>query len=122
YETFSEFTTSDHTFVFNVTATTNNYTLSLHDALPIYGLPNTKRITNRQNHITDFIATEFKWQNWQLCQFNLDHGQIGIRISSDHLGFSTTAILQSHYNLIGLRNHVVIGQDITIWTYNYTRT
>src|SRR5260370_39932945 len=70
-------------FFFNDTATTEIYTLSLHDALPIYGQPGHARAVFHRGHVH------------RLCPCRMERGSAGNRRSEEH-----TSELQSHLNLV----------------------
>src|SRR5260221_9595259 len=78
-------------FFFNDTATTEIYTLSLHDALPIYGAANTSRRVRLE--VRGFRRPP------RLCAFSMGgagHSEIpGVHRSEEH-----TSELQSHSDLV----------------------
>src|SRR5258705_4662969 len=68
-------------FFFNDTATTEIYTLSLHDALPIYAA----RTTRRWTRATPGGCTRFRWTSSRASRTT---DRKSTRLNSSHLGIS----------------------------------
>ena len=49
---------------------------------------------------------------------DLQHSQIGHGVGSDQIGFKEAAILQRDDNLIGVIDHVLVGQDVAFGVHD----
>src|SRR3712207_8451840 len=97
-------------FFFNDTATTEIYTLSLHDALPIYVRRQDARATDNDAG-APLDAPESGWELFQL----LDHGDfVGVERSEEH-----TSELQSRQYLVC---RLLLEKKITCYMLNATHT
>src|SRR5689334_24707316 len=86
-------------FIFNDTATTEIYTLSLHDALPIYGACPRKRRQNQRRSNRHWIAARGRQSHWSSCTIKrrFEH-----RISRAHhirLDRKSTRLNSSHSSI-----------------------
>src|SRR5690606_41480445 len=90
-----------HTFLFNDSATTEIYTLSLHDALPIFGVKNIVIVGGGRAHkITDFLKENnipvLVNLTHDLPQFDDDDYDLPYKLRSEE----HTSELQSRENLV----------------------
>src|SRR5690606_6834317 len=93
-----------HTFLFNDSATTEIYTLSLHDALPIFGVKNIVIVGGGRAHkITDFLK-----ENNIPVLVNLTHDLPQFDDDDYDLPYKLPKLLVDAGLLVGLQN---IGMD-----------
>src|SRR5437764_6224767 len=100
-------------FFFNDTATTEIYTLSLHDALPIFGLPAVQFLFQRQESYQDFASrpkmeehtSELQSPMYLVCRLLLEKKK---KKKKEYLEEKTTQKYLNH--------------QITLYQYIYTTT
>ena len=79
-----------------------------------YRLAQTKGITDRDYKITNPQGLCIgQGQGYQTGGLNLDHGNIGIGIRTNGLGFKGAAIAEDYRYFIGTFDHMIIGQNQT---------
>src|SRR5258708_36449813 len=89
-------------FFFNDTATTEIYTLSLHDALPI-SIADLRRVAVAETDI------------WQLLVgVDLEQRQVGAAVAADDLRGVLFAALQRHFDLARLTGDVIVRHDMAV--------
>ncbi len=57
----------------------------------------------------------------QVLAVDFQQRHVGARIGTDQLGLELAAIGQAHQNLVGIGNHMVIGQDVAVGRNDETR-
>ena len=89
-----------------------------------HGLFQSERAADGHNPVADLqIFRIAKVQGVEIRGlFDLEQGQIGLGVPSDNLTFILIAVTEFDFNLVGLFNHVIIGQDISVTADDKPRT
>ncbi len=45
---------------------------------------------------------------------DLDHGDVGLGVGSDHLGLEAALVLERHRDVLGVGDHVVVGEHVAL--------
>jgi hypothetical protein len=82
-----------------------------------------ERIADRQHRIADLqrVGTA-ELHHRQILECDLQHREIGVRIAPHHFGVRAATVGELHPDLIGLRHHVMIGDDVALPIDDDSRT
>ena len=87
------------------------------------GLAHAKRVADRQGDITDAQGVRTtNGDGRQVLQVDLQYREVGFRVAADDPGVGFTTVLESHYNLVGPCDHMVVGQQIAFRAHQHRRT
>ena len=88
------------------------------------GFAHAERIADGEYDITDAgLVGVGKSDRRQFSrQLDLDYGQIGFRVRADDVRAGFATIRQSHLDLIGGLDDMLVGEDVTIGTHDHART
>ena len=80
-----------------------------------HGLAHTKGISDREHDIADakFLTVSERHRR-QLRRLNLDHGDVGLGIGTDHFGNELTVVRQRDFQLIGTLHDVIVGKNVAV--------
>ena len=85
-------------------------------------LSESERISHGQCNISDFnIRRCAEHDVRQIFCINLDEGDVGLRIRSDHACLELPFVAHGNDKFRGPINHVVVSYDVTVRTDDYTR-
>src|SRR5581483_2142151 len=91
---------------------------SAHDA-GSDGLTEPERIADGHHEVADFEPFGVaKRQGSEILGRYLDNGYVRVGVSTDPRGLETAAVGERHRDLIGMLNHVIVGDDETLLRIN----
>ena len=80
-----------------------------------HGLAHTEGISDREHDIADAkFLTVGERHRRQLRRLNLDHGDVGLGIGTDHFGDKLTVVRQRDFQLIGTFHDVIVGKNVAV--------
>ncbi len=87
------------------------------------GLADAEGVADRQGDVADAYAIGMAERDGrQVCEVDLQHGKVGLRIAANHPGQRFPAILEGHDDLLGVGGHMVVGEQVAFGTHDYRRT
>jgi len=83
-------------------------------------LTETERIADGQHHIADAgLRRAADGHRRQILEGDAQHGEIGLRVRARHGRFGLAAVGQQHDDFVGIRDHMVIGENVTLAAHDH---
>jgi len=79
------------------------------------GMVKAERRTDRDHPLTGLqVLGLAQFKHRQVLAIDFEQSHVGTWIGTNQLGLEFTAVGQAHENLVGIGNHVVVGEDVAV--------
>lgn len=83
-------------------------------------LADAERVADRQRNVADAYAVRMAdGDGRQVRQVDLQYGEVGFRVAADYPSQRFPPILERHYDLLGVRRYMVVGQQIAFRAHDH---
>ena len=87
------------------------------------GLAHAKRIADREGIIADLHLVGIADRDGgEIPGIDLDHGNIRLVVLSDHASLELAAVGEDHFQIRGVIDYMVVGQDVAFRAHNHAGT
>ena len=79
------------------------------------GFADAEGVADGQHDVADFDALAVgKGDGRQAAGIHLEHGEVGLWVIAQHLGSEGASVVKCHLHLVGVLDHVMIGEDVAV--------